>query len=157
LPGSGGRKWPTGLALCNPASAAGLLSSTAAKLSLAVDHSHFDAGDTGADHAELLCRSLGDVDDPTANKRTAVVDAHDDRLAVPQIFDPHLVPKERLRCAAASAPAFILSPLAVLPEAADLVDGFNFGEVWARSDLSPKERMVCILAALMCRGHIWSS
>jgi 4-carboxymuconolactone decarboxylase len=42
----------------------------------------------------------------------------------------------------------------MVPEASDLVDGFNFGEVWARSDLNTKERMVCILAALMCRGHM---
>jgi 4-carboxymuconolactone decarboxylase len=42
---------------------------------------------------------------------------------------------------------------AMVPEAADLVDGYNFGEVWARSDLEPKERMVCILSALMARGH----
>ena len=39
------------------------------------------------------------------------------------------------------------------PEASDIVDGYNFGEVWARDDLSPKERMVCVLAALMSRGH----
>ena len=39
------------------------------------------------------------------------------------------------------------------PEASDIVDGYNFGEIWARDDLSPKERMVCILAALMSRGH----
>ena len=39
------------------------------------------------------------------------------------------------------------------PEASDIVDGYNFGEVWARGDLSPRERMVCVLAALMCRGH----
>ena len=42
----------------------------------------------------------------------------------------------------------------LVPEAAELVDGYHFGEVWARADLSPKERMVCILAALMCRGHL---
>ena len=42
----------------------------------------------------------------------------------------------------------------MVPQAADLVDGYHFGEVWARADLSPKERMVCILAALMCRGHL---
>ncbi len=40
------------------------------------------------------------------------------------------------------------------PEAAELVDGYYFGEVWARADLGPKERMVCVLAALMCRGHL---
>ena len=40
------------------------------------------------------------------------------------------------------------------PEAADLVDGYHFGEVWRRADLSAQERMVCILAALMCRGHM---
>jgi 4-carboxymuconolactone decarboxylase len=42
----------------------------------------------------------------------------------------------------------------MVPEAADLVDAYHFGEVWARADLNPKERMVCILAALMCRGHM---
>ena len=40
------------------------------------------------------------------------------------------------------------------PEAADIVDGYYFGQVWARADLNPQERMVCILAALMCRGHM---
>lgn len=42
----------------------------------------------------------------------------------------------------------------LVPEAADIVDGYNFGEAWARADLGPRERMVCILAALMCRGHM---
>ncbi len=42
----------------------------------------------------------------------------------------------------------------MVPEAAELVDGYHFGQVWARADLDPKERMVCILAALMCRGHM---
>ena len=42
----------------------------------------------------------------------------------------------------------------LVPEAADIVDGYHFGQVWALTDLSPKERMVCILAALMCRGHM---
>jgi len=41
----------------------------------------------------------------------------------------------------------------MMPEASDIVDGYNFGEVWARADLSPKERMVCVLTALMARGH----
>ena len=41
----------------------------------------------------------------------------------------------------------------MVPEASDIVDGYNYGEVWARDDLSPKERMVCVLAALMARGH----
>ncbi len=40
------------------------------------------------------------------------------------------------------------------PEATDIVDGYYFGQVWARADLNPQERMVCILAALMCRGHM---
>ena len=39
------------------------------------------------------------------------------------------------------------------PEASDIVDGYNFGEVWTRSDLEPRERMVCVLSALMSRGH----
>jgi 4-carboxymuconolactone decarboxylase len=42
----------------------------------------------------------------------------------------------------------------LVPEVADLVDAYNYGEVWSRGDLSPKERMVCILVALMCRGHL---
>jgi len=42
----------------------------------------------------------------------------------------------------------------LLPETADLVDAYNYGEAWARGDLTPKERMVCILVALMCRGHM---
>ena len=41
----------------------------------------------------------------------------------------------------------------MVPEAAELVDGYHFGQVWARADLNPRERMVCVLAALMCRGH----
>ena len=40
------------------------------------------------------------------------------------------------------------------PETAALVDAYNYGEVWARGDLTPKERTVCILVALMCRGHL---
>ncbi len=42
----------------------------------------------------------------------------------------------------------------MVPEASDIVDGYHFGEVWARPDLGPKERMVCILMALMCRGQM---
>ena len=38
-------------------------------------------------------------------------------------------------------------------ETATLVEAYNFGEVWARGDLTPKERTVCILVALMCRSH----
>ena len=40
------------------------------------------------------------------------------------------------------------------PETAALVDAYNYGEVWARGDLTPKERTVCILVTLMCRGHM---
>ena len=42
----------------------------------------------------------------------------------------------------------------MLPEAAVTVDAWHYGQVWGRSDLGPRERMVCILAALMCRGHL---
>ena len=42
----------------------------------------------------------------------------------------------------------------LVPEASDLVDAYNYGEAWARGDLTPKERTVCILVALMCRGHM---
>ena len=41
-----------------------------------------------------------------------------------------------------------------VPESAELVDGYHFGEVWRRADLSAQERIVCVLAALMCRGHM---
>ena len=44
--------------------------------------------------------------------------------------------------------------LELAPETAALVEAYNFGEVWARGDLTPKERTVCILVALMCRGHM---
>ena len=30
----------------------------------------------------------------------------------------------------------------MVPEAAELVDGYHFGQVWARADLNPRERMV---------------
>ena len=42
----------------------------------------------------------------------------------------------------------------LVSEAADLVDAYNYGEVWDRTDLTAKERMVCILVALQCRGHM---
>ncbi|MFQ6030605.1 MAG: carboxymuconolactone decarboxylase family protein [Dehalococcoidia bacterium] len=42
----------------------------------------------------------------------------------------------------------------MVPEASDIVDGYNFGEVWGRPDLEPKERMVCVLAALTARRHL---
>ena len=42
----------------------------------------------------------------------------------------------------------------LVPETADLVDAYNYGEAWARGDLTPKERTVCILVVLMCRGHM---
>ena len=42
----------------------------------------------------------------------------------------------------------------LLPESQLLVDAYNFGETWARGDLTPKERTVCILVALMSRGHM---
>ena len=42
----------------------------------------------------------------------------------------------------------------LVAETADLVDAYNYGEAWDRGDLTPKERTVCILVALMCRGHM---
>jgi len=41
----------------------------------------------------------------------------------------------------------------LIPEIEELVCSYNYGEVWDRCDLSGKERTVCILVALMCRGH----
>ena len=40
-----------------------------------------------------------------------------------------------------------------LPELHRLIESYEYGEVWLRSDLSTKERMACVLIALMCRGH----
>jgi len=42
---------------------------------------------------------------------------------------------------------------ALIPEIDELVSSYNYGEVWDRCDLSSKERTVCIMVALMCRGH----
>ena len=42
----------------------------------------------------------------------------------------------------------------LVPGAAAIVDGYQYGEVWARSALSARERMVSILAALMGRGNL---
>ncbi|MBO55601.1 MAG: hypothetical protein CL886_08075 [Dehalococcoidia bacterium] len=42
----------------------------------------------------------------------------------------------------------------LVPEAAQIVDAYNFGEIWRRTILTNKERLVCVLAALMSRGHI---
>lgn len=39
------------------------------------------------------------------------------------------------------------------PESSEIVDAYNFGEIWMRPALSLKERLVCVLAALMSRGH----
>ena len=33
----------------------------------------------------------------------------------------------------------------LVPEVAELVDAYHYGQVWARDDLNPKERTVCIL------------
>lgn len=37
---------------------------------------------------------------------------------------------------------------------AQIVDGYLYGELWARSPLEDEERMVMILAALACRHHL---
>ncbi len=42
----------------------------------------------------------------------------------------------------------------LVPGAAEIVDSYLYGEIWARSPLTAKERMVCVLAALMCRQHM---
>ena len=41
----------------------------------------------------------------------------------------------------------------LMPDLSRLVDGYYSGDVWARDDLKLKDRMVCSLAALMCRAH----
>ena len=41
----------------------------------------------------------------------------------------------------------------MVPGAAEIVDSYLYGEIWHRSPLTPKERMVMILSVLMCRQH----
>jgi 4-carboxymuconolactone decarboxylase len=42
----------------------------------------------------------------------------------------------------------------MLPGAAEIVDSYLYGEIWQRSPLDTKERMVMVLAVLMCRQHM---
>lgn len=42
----------------------------------------------------------------------------------------------------------------MLPGAAEIVDGYLYGEIWQRSPLTVKERMVMVLSVLMCRQHM---
>lgn len=42
----------------------------------------------------------------------------------------------------------------MLPDSAMIVDSYLFGEIWARSPLEARERMVMVLAVLMCRSHL---
>ena len=42
----------------------------------------------------------------------------------------------------------------MVPESASIVDSYLYGEIWNRSPLDVKERMVMVLAALMCRQHM---
>jgi len=42
----------------------------------------------------------------------------------------------------------------MLPESARIVDSYLYGEIWARSPLDAKERLVMLLAFFMCRGHL---
>ena len=42
----------------------------------------------------------------------------------------------------------------MVPESAQIVDSYLYGEVWARSPLDVKERMVLVLSVLACRQHL---
>jgi 4-carboxymuconolactone decarboxylase len=42
----------------------------------------------------------------------------------------------------------------MIPGAAEIVDSYLYGEIWQRSPLSVKERMVMLLSVLMCRQHM---
>jgi len=42
----------------------------------------------------------------------------------------------------------------MVPESAQIVDSYLYGEIWSRSPLDTKERMVMILSVLMCRQHL---
>jgi 4-carboxymuconolactone decarboxylase len=42
----------------------------------------------------------------------------------------------------------------MVPEAALIVDSYLYGEIWHRSPLDTKERMVMVLSVLMCQQHM---
>ena len=42
----------------------------------------------------------------------------------------------------------------MVPGSAQIVDGYLYGEIWARSPLDVKERIVMILSVLMCQQHM---
>jgi 4-carboxymuconolactone decarboxylase len=42
----------------------------------------------------------------------------------------------------------------MVPGAAEIVDSYLYGEIWQRSPLDVKERMVMVLSVLMCRQHL---
>lgn len=42
----------------------------------------------------------------------------------------------------------------MVPGAAEIVDSYLYGEIWQRSPLDAKERMVMVLSVLMCRQHM---
>ena len=42
----------------------------------------------------------------------------------------------------------------LVPGAAEIVDSYLYGEIWQRSPLDVKERMVMVLSVLMCRQHM---
>ena len=42
----------------------------------------------------------------------------------------------------------------MVPGAAAIVEGYLYGEIWARSPLEAKERMVLVLSVLMCQQHM---
>jgi 4-carboxymuconolactone decarboxylase len=42
----------------------------------------------------------------------------------------------------------------MVPGAAEIIDSYLYGEIWQRSPLDVKERMVMVLSVLMCRQHM---
>jgi 4-carboxymuconolactone decarboxylase len=42
----------------------------------------------------------------------------------------------------------------MVPGAAEIVDSYLYGEIWQRSPLDVKERMVLVLSVLMCQQHL---
>jgi len=47
-----------------------------------------DAGGAGGDHADILGRCAGKIEDAAANERPAVVDANDDATTIVLVDDP---------------------------------------------------------------------
>ncbi len=75
---------------------------------------HADVGVTGTDEAKPICCALREIDNATFDEWPAIIDAHNDRLAVALVGDfDACEPNGKVRWAAVRAEGFIRSPDAV--------------------------------------------